>query len=83
MIFNMYEEQLAEFGSVEQKRAYVAERRTADPNWENTIFPRGKMARGEGLRTDGNKGLIHSHVGHSGNRGTGAIPGNSRKNRRH
>jgi hypothetical protein len=41
------EDRIAEFGTIEEKRRYIAEKRAENPNWENTIFQRGKAARGE------------------------------------
>lgn len=57
------EEFLAEFGTLEEKRRYVAAKRLEDPNWENTIFPRGKMARGEGWTVNFLGGIIYKHAG--------------------
>jgi hypothetical protein len=88
-LFNMFEEELAEFGSVEEKRRYIAEQRLANPNWENTIFSRGKAARGEtwvpchrGVTRDVLKMMGGGGPVKNGGR-NGAKPRNGRKARAH
>jgi len=74
------EEQIAEFGTIEQKRAYIAEKRAEDPNWVNIIFPPGRAKQGLPLQPAPSWG--HGR-GHSGNRKAAAKPTNSRDAKKH
>lgn len=81
------EERIAEFGTVEEKRRYIAEKRLEDPNWKNTIFPPGKAARDEPWAAP-HKGVYKAYMsgGHppvSVSLRYGARPERGRKARRH
>jgi hypothetical protein len=88
------EERVAEFGTVEEKRAYIAEKRLENPNWVNTIFPPGKDKRNVAW-TPCHRGMARGYVNASedtvmnyGRRKSfsarnGAKPRNARKSRAH
>jgi hypothetical protein len=45
-MFNMHEEELREYGTLEEKRRYIAMKRAEDPSWTNTIFLPGRAKQG-------------------------------------
>jgi hypothetical protein len=46
VMFNMHEEELREYGTLEEKRRYIAMKRAEDPSWTNTIFLPGRAKQG-------------------------------------
>jgi len=76
------EEALAEFGTVEEKRAYIGKMRAEHGmNWENTIFPPGKTRRGVPWKPAPHWRM--QFAGHGGNRNHAAKPTNSRDAKKH